>query len=682
MKKILAILLIPITLGLSIVQPIQASASALDIISIGIDVYNWIQGQGHGIGEKLVDVVSNGLSSSILGHTVDKIFDSPSSAYYDNSETYNNTYNDNDYITNIYRAGDTINRSLTYTVNNTSYVYNPISNTYNNYDTYYVDNNTYYYEDNQYFYSTTNNITNVTYVIAPKNNPSELKCYKYYYELPNGSNSYNLTANDIYGQYLSYDYYQYTKASSDNSPLGLWHFDGNIQNDISNSEYTLTYGAVGYQAGKFDSAVLLNSINDDMKITGDFPDQYTLEFWFYNNFDPNYTYIGAYGSWVHCAYTYNNGVVRSYFNGVEKQRGNLPFCYYSDKQIIGHNNTVTRYFGATYSNDYENKYLGINELSYTSSTSKINFNATRNEYVYNQYLTYKLDTVTQPNTLFYPFTFTIDSVYNTYPSFSQESIDFVYSGKNGTVTGLGYESYFSCGFYVQQFAGTNVTHMLYSLQRDNTTRKGWVEKTFNEGDVCDLSDCLIDEMRLSEGILYTTNFTPPSSPFDNGEIYVAPTGGDYKLGDLALMTIVPITNVRIGGAVPPYPSNGDVYISLMSELGQSCRIYNNGAWTYCEFAVWDGSQWRNGQGFDFSELRWHDNVGSSGGDDVNINIDINVDNPNYDKKTLTDYVDFFPKVLGMLTTAFGVITILPGLKWFKIGFTVLGTLIILCLVKK
>lgn len=168
--------------------------------------------------------------------------------YSDNSVGDTTTYSTSSYSLTNYTYDTTTN---TY---NTS-VYSPVTNEYNVVNnTYYNDEyNFYFFETNEYNYYVTNNYTYVTYMIQDTltNDWSYLEIY---YQLPDGRNSYDLTIDDVWGEYFLYNVTSYDSVPEDDGTLGLWHLDGNT---IDVSYYANTGSTAytgGYTTGVYDSS--------------------------------------------------------------------------------------------------------------------------------------------------------------------------------------------------------------------------------------------------------------------------------------------------------------------------------------------------------------------------------------------------------------------------------------------
>lgn len=140
--------------------------------------------------------------------------------------------------TSYYSVMNTQNNTLNFTTyNKTTNNYTQNNYTYNNY-TYNNEYNYYTYNIENHNYYVTNNYTYVTVVYPDgtkdENGNDNYESVDIYYKLPDGRNSYDLTADEIYGTYLTYNVTGAEKvAEDDGTTLGLWHLD----RDYTDSSY-------------------------------------------------------------------------------------------------------------------------------------------------------------------------------------------------------------------------------------------------------------------------------------------------------------------------------------------------------------------------------------------------------------------------------------------------------------
>lgn len=283
----------------------------------------------------------------------------------ENQWSQNNT---NNYYTDvteqgdtIYNTGDTIENQLIDNSTNTVWFPDGTLNYIDNliYDastkTYYVDahqeydltNNTYI--TNHYKYEYHINYTSVTYIGQTEEYDER---YEFYYELPDGRSSADLTAEELQVLNTQIDVLPYIRSADDTSIRALYHFDG----DCLDSSYWSHLGSLKWNkgasitymdAGAFNGALYLDENAHDFTITlpsniasGDF----TFQFRYYQSYtaapvnDSTVTFGGfkflsfdganvmtgsgkvlssvSVGNWQEIAFVRENGVYRWYHNGV------------------------------------------------------------------------------------------------------------------------------------------------------------------------------------------------------------------------------------------------------------------------------------------------------------------------------------------------------------------------------
>lgn len=141
--------------------------------------------------------------------------------------------------TSYYSVMNTQNNTLNFTTyNKTTNNYTQNNYTYNNY-TYNNEYNYYTYNIENHNYYVTNNYIYVTVVYPDgtkdENGNDNYESVDIYYKLPDGRNSYDLKADEIYGTYLTYNVTGAEKVLEDDGiTLGLWHLDGTLQDSSAN----------------------------------------------------------------------------------------------------------------------------------------------------------------------------------------------------------------------------------------------------------------------------------------------------------------------------------------------------------------------------------------------------------------------------------------------------------------
>lgn len=165
--------------------------------------------------------------------TPKQYYTAPSSGSGGSDTTYNGG------TTSYYSVMNTQNNTLNFTTyNKTTNNYTQNNYTYNNY-TYNNEYNYYTYNIENHNYYVTNNYTYVTVVYPDgtkdENGNDNYESVDIYYKLPDGRNSYDLKADEIYGTYLTYNVTGAEKVLEDDGvTLGLWHLDGTLQDSSAN----------------------------------------------------------------------------------------------------------------------------------------------------------------------------------------------------------------------------------------------------------------------------------------------------------------------------------------------------------------------------------------------------------------------------------------------------------------
>lgn len=128
-------------------------------------------------------------------------------------------------VTNDNSTNITIDNLIHQDIYDTSYNFDDHSYTVNTYETTYNNDNR-QYTTNYYTWNITYNITN-TYVTYIGSNEAYQKEYEFYYELPDGRSSADLTADEIAAMSFQFaDVMNYQRSATDTNLRALYHFDG------------------------------------------------------------------------------------------------------------------------------------------------------------------------------------------------------------------------------------------------------------------------------------------------------------------------------------------------------------------------------------------------------------------------------------------------------------------------
>lgn len=470
-----------------------------------------------------------------------------------------------------------MSRDYTYTYNTAYY-----NQTYNSYYIPVTYNNV----DYNYFVTYTPTYTNITYIVDGCGDPSQAVSNNYYFQLPDGRNSYDLTADEVFGIPLAGEVINYVFAPEDSNCLALYHFDGNIQESsgVGSSASFLSGSVPRYVTGSMGK--YLNFLDEGsilIELPSNYSGSYTVEFRLnlgalasfspqsfpagvtlgtHTNFCPlvsdSYTvhwkeWFADPGEWFEADYAValkgrkNSFLISS------------SLISLNDVAILGAKSDVYSYY--VYDDSSASPYLcGTNQL-YGSS---VPLNPT--------YYTTSLD--------------------NGYAANWLKS----YAGSSKLVS-LNLEAF---PLKSAQNSWVNVALVHNAAGTDSIYVNG-VNSSYND----DLPDSIttlsfnfmrgfsfvsIDELRISKGVLYSKDYTPATAPFDDSMILVQPS--EKTEGAIAVKSAVAVKNVRLGGVRPSYPAQGDVYISLDADKKvTSCQQYQSGTWTECQGSVCKDGNW-------------------------------------------------------------------------------------------
>lgn len=470
-----------------------------------------------------------------------------SHSIFNTQKTENNTYN--------YRWYNPVTHN--YDITNT-YTYNTEYNTYN-YTTYNIVNN-YNYTTNYYIQD---NRTYVSYYIINTNEDTGQKDETYielYYQLPDGRNSYNLTADEVKGTYFTSDYTKYISvAEDDGTTLGLWHLDSDLKdssywNNTAGNAYNNKYTEGLYTSGKIFS----ENENDFLELKLDkvsLPDTYTLEWCEYipeSSYVPEVIQPKLYT-------TYDGQVLFT-----EDSNNN---CYFTgDINLMKYSYYINNFVSVE----------GDSKFYETSSGSFVPYALVKSGSNYKFY---------RNGLLIDSFAFDEDSfnrcgVKGQGISITSSSIKFnvINNKKIGTFTS---DTWVAAG---NKWGNVDYVHPQYNYYL--TAHK----------------NAIIDEVRLSKGALYTgDSYTPSSQPYTTNTVLTVPK--TPKDNEIAFRTNTNLGDVRFGGARQTYPSNGSIYVALDDKQKvEGVQQYQEDGWYEIESSIYFYGEWTLLKGFDLSQL--------------------------------------------------------------------------------
>ena len=111
---------------------------------------------------------------------------------------------------------------------------------------------------------------------------------------------------------------------------------------------------------------------------------------------------------------------------------------------------------------------------------------------------------------------------------------------------------------------------------------------------------LYDEVRLSNKVLYTEDYTPRTQPFDTNKVLVVPDPATITDTTIAVKSSVPVGALRVGGVRPTFPSNGDVYVVEEKGIVKDVQQYQQDGWYSVQASLYIDGEWKLFVGFDIS----------------------------------------------------------------------------------
>lgn len=114
----------------------------------------------------------------------------------------------------------------------------------------------------------------------------------------------------------------------------------------------------------------------------------------------------------------------------------------------------------------------------------------------------------------------------------------------------------------------------------------------------------IDEVRLSNKVLYTDNYLPSSQPFDTNEVLVPPS--DPVEYDIGIFSGYDVPDYRIGGVRPTYPTNGFVWVYLEDDVVQSVQQYQTDGWYSVDARIYVDGTWQDVKGFNLQDAKFEE----------------------------------------------------------------------------
>lgn len=112
---------------------------------------------------------------------------------------------------------------------------------------------------------------------------------------------------------------------------------------------------------------------------------------------------------------------------------------------------------------------------------------------------------------------------------------------------------------------------------------------------------LIDELRLSQGVLYSSDYVPSVEPFTTNKVLAIPD--KVKKNTILFYTGYANAGYRIGGSRPTYPDDGYVYIHLENDVVDSVQQYQTNKWVEIDARVYVNNETKDLIGYDMSDFK-------------------------------------------------------------------------------
>lgn len=583
MKKILAVLIAALMICLSVVPAMAVFpvGDALYFVGQCIEAYN-TSAQIH---EAYADTIQKAMdyrkyyNEQGLAKAYDKMQVSMRNL---GTSTYNTVLN-------------TTNKTFYDIRNNIKYTYNTAY--YNQtYNSYYIPV-TYNDVDYNYFITYSPTYTNITYIQDGCNDPAQAVSDNYYFELPDGRNSYNLTADDVFGIPLAGEVINYDAVPENDNCVALYHFDGNI-NDSSGAGSVASFleGSIpAYRESDSYGQCLYLSSTDNLSITlpQELEAPYTIEFRV--NYGTNRTFTPASSFFAIRSFAssgkYTNELTCSI--SIPDPRNELAeYLYLYEEGVESWSALVPflSFLGVDGSDSVERISISCN----TSSISAYRYSSVY--YVYHQGLgTYvPMTEYEHYNASAYATAVAAADKARANNSFKPSSVSF-------SSFPLNRETWYNISIVND---GTQIKW--YREGVPFTPPDGWnvsngsISSVSLSG-VAGLTYSCYDELRISKGALYSGEYTPHVGPFDVPTVLVTPDISAVPDGTVAVKSAVSVADFRVGGVRPSYPVEGSVYISLDADKKvTSCQQYQSGTWTECQGSVCKDGNWVELTGYSFA----------------------------------------------------------------------------------
>ena len=194
---------------------------------------------------------------------------------------------------------------------------------------------------------------------------------------------------------------------------------------------------------------------------------------------------------------------------------------------------------------------------------------------------------------------------------------------------------------------------------------------------------ILDELRISNCKLYDTNtISVPTQPFDTNQVLALPEKPSKNM--IAVQGKYAVSDFRVGGVRPTYPTQGFVYVYLEDDVVKDIQQFEGDAWYSVNGAIYRKGEWSDLIGLNLSDLTYEvdEDVGDNSGDNSGDNNDDSGDNSDDSGGSgVGDLVGGIGKILDTLLSLIGkvmgivadftqsVLDLFSGFTTFTDGFS-------------
>ena len=409
------------------------------------------------------------------------------------------------------------------------------------------------------------NVTNSGFISSQLGTVQTNNYVESYYQLPDGRNSYDLEPEDVWGTYFIYNATNYRSVAEDDGiTLGLWHLDGNYHNDAYYQDIVPQFGSSNFVSSDYSWNGALTCSFDVIP----FPDtsDYTVEFRANTAGGKLSIQLPIYKNYI---YNSDGWTVTSRAQ------------HFVNGYLVGFGPSLTS--ECWFDSGHTTKTLTVSQLAdpivVSGSNSWVSVSVVKEGNKVSCYIDGQKKDI----------------------SFSSPD-PYVYYTDRGFVPPDDYaDSPRSC-----LFSNSRIDHKTSPECSESFTDFSKSVPAFSGSGV-------LDELRLSNKVLYTENYTPRTQPFDTNKVLVVPDPATMTDTTIAVKSSVPVGALRVGGIRPTFPGNGDVYVVEEKGIVKDVQQFQQDGWYSVQASLYIDGEWKLFFGFDISGFGLNKPDSSGGG---------------------------------------------------------------------